>query len=346
MSRDSWATPLPVYLALDAEFDFKADLCASHSNAKHPYYLTEADDALSDMTPSRLQVSIPAGGYVWCNPPYSAIGPWVEQAITLQRVGIGTVMLVMADTSVGWYYQALQHCNEIREVVAGRLAFINALTGEPVSGNSKGSTILVFDPYGRQGNPRRSYVTRAELLQQGQRLIDDPDHLIAVHGRPVPWDFDAQSTEQHPLSPESVPLSTEQQPLSTELTEQDEPTDFTPADLYHLWINGELHADSFNHFIAALVVMFGRLPTYSVRQLRAALVAETADGDNHVTISGLDQHQCRQIGAFGRALGHYDVTQAESMADAVAELVARNAMKDTSIIEVITQFKKQQEVTA
>lgn len=326
MSRDSWATPMPVYLAMDSEFDFAADLCASKGNAKHPLYLTEEDDALNPDTICRLVEQIPAGNYVWCNCPYSQIGPWVELCITLQERGIGTVLLVMADSSVGWYARALEHCNEVREVIKGRLAFINPETGKPVSGNSKGSIFLIFDPFGRQQLPRRTYVARDELLATGHYLMTEPGMLF-----PQSTELDSQSTE---LEPECGSLSTEQ---------GDPQTDFTPVDLYHLWINGELHADSFSHFIAALVVMFGRLPAYSVRQTRMALVAETADSDNHVTISGLDQHQCRQIGAFGRALGHYDVTQAESMADAVAELVARNAMKDTSIIEVINQFKRQQE---
>lgn len=329
MSRDSWATPLPVYLALDHEFDFVADICASERNAKHPCYLTEADDTMNPDTLERLVNLTPAGNYVWCNPPYSAIGPWVQLAIALQGKGIGMVMLVMADNSVGWYASAIEFCQEVREVIKGRIAFLDPETGRPVSGNSKGSLFFVFDPYGRQQLPRRTYVERDNLMETGHYLMTEPGMLF-----PQSTELDSQSTEQ-PAEPES---------LSTELTEEEsEPTDFTPVDLYHLWINGELHADSFSHFIAALVVMFGRLPAYSVRQTRMALVAETADSDNHVTISGLERHQCMQIGAFGRALGRYDVTQAESMADAVAELVARNAMKDTSIIEVINQFKRQQE---
>lgn len=199
ISRDSWATPLPVYMALDAEFDFHADLCASNANAKHPLYVTEEDDALSIETFKRLVSVITPGSFAWCNPPYSNISPWVDLAIDLQGMGIGTVLLVMADSSVGWYWQALQLCSEIREVVKGRIAFINPDTGNPVGGNSKGSIFLIFDPYGRQSPPRRSYVERSQLLDDGAALMTKPGLLFPL------------STELSPLSPELEPQSSERE---------------------------------------------------------------------------------------------------------------------------------------
>ncbi|MFP2768082.1 phage N-6-adenine-methyltransferase [Oceanisphaera sp. KMM 10153] len=174
ISRDSWATPLPVYMAMEAEFDFAADICASDRNAKHPIYLTEADDTLNHETLQRMAGLIPAGNYVWCNPPYSDIGPWVTAAIVLQDMGIGVVMLVMADNSVGWYAKAIEFCQEVREVIKGRISFLEPETGKPVSGNNKGSLFFVFDPYGRQQLPRRTYVERDALMAKGQALMEQP----------------------------------------------------------------------------------------------------------------------------------------------------------------------------
>lgn len=204
MSKDSWATPMPVYLAMDAEFDFAADLCANAANAKHPLYLTEEDDALYPSTIDNMASLIPKGNYTWCNPPYSKIGPWVDLAIELQDRGIGTVLLVMADSSVGWYWRALQYCNEIREVVKGRLAFVNPETGKPVGGNNKGSIFLIFDPFGRQSPPRRSYVERGKLLADGATLMTKQDLLFPF--RPL------ASLDRTPLSPELTPLSSELKP--------------------------------------------------------------------------------------------------------------------------------------
>ena len=180
MSRDSWATPMAVYIAMDSEFDFHGDMCASDSNAKHPFYITEADDALSPATIERVINYIPSGNYVWINPPYSNTTPWVDLAIQLQERGIGSVVLAMDDSSVGWYWDALQHSNEIREVVKGRIAFINAETGKPVSGNNKGSKFLIFDPYGRQSPPRRTYIERDQLMNIGHQLMDEPDLLFRL----------------------------------------------------------------------------------------------------------------------------------------------------------------------
>lgn len=316
MSRDSWATPLPVYLALDAEFDFQADLCASDTNAKHPLYVTEADDALSMGSFKRLASVIPDGNFAWCNPPYSDIAPWVGLCADLQDIGIGTVLLVMADSSVGWYYEALQHCNEIREVVKGRLAFINPETGKPVGGNSKGSIFLIFDPYGRQSPPRRSYIERDQLMADGVALMTKPDLLF----------------------PGGVTASTEFTPLSPEPQ-----TEFTPDDLHHLYVNGELAADHFPTFLAALVVAFGRQENYVWLQLQVALGMEVAtkEGKKYAA-SGLSEHQLDFIAAVGRWLPQYNITDPAQQVAAIAQLIAEDALRATTISDVLTQFNNQE----
>ncbi|MCT7656129.1 hypothetical protein MBH78_18910 [Oceanimonas sp. NS1] len=136
------------------------------------------------------------------------------------------------------------------------------------------------------------------------------------------------------------------EPLSTEQADDSGgPTSFTPGDLHHLWINGELKTDSFHHFIAALVVMFGKQDEYTLRWVRMALVAATADADEHVW--GLTRQHRQQISAFGYGLHRYQITDPGQMVDAVTEMVTRNAMIDTSVCEVLTQFnQRQQEVTA
>lgn len=50
-----WATPQAFYDALDAEFGFTVDVCASAWNAKHEHFWTVDDDALSlSPGPARL----------------------------------------------------------------------------------------------------------------------------------------------------------------------------------------------------------------------------------------------------------------------------------------------------
>ena len=59
------------------------------------------------------------------------------------------IMLVPADTSVGWFKEAIQTASEVRFITAGRLAFINPVTGKPVIGNNKGSLLIIWKPYPR-----------------------------------------------------------------------------------------------------------------------------------------------------------------------------------------------------
>lgn len=359
MSRDSWATPMPVYLALDVEFDFKADICASDHNAKHPLYLTQQDDALANWEVN-LSGFVEPGDYVWCNCPYSGIAPWIALANQLKQQGIGTVMLVMADSSVAWYAAALELCSEVREVIRGRIAFLNPETGQPVSGNSKGSLLLIFDPYGRQSPPRRTYIERDQLLADGYALMSQPE-LLFPHGSSLSSEQVPLSPEHVPLSPELEPVSSESAPLSPELgplsselpapapVEPEPKTEFTPDDLYHLYQNGELKADHFPTFLAALVLIFGERERYHIRQLRGALVAEASasapPGEDGVNI-GLSREQLDFIGAVGRCLPQYGITEPDRMVTAIAELVAKDAMRSVSISEVLTRFRNKAEEAA
>ena len=162
MANDTWATPPEVFRKLDNEFKFAFDVCAQHETAKCPEYWTIEDDALSkDWAKDTSQLF---GRSLWCNPPYSKIGPWVQKAIEAQKNGVGTVMLVMCDPSVKWFADAIQYASEIRYIVNGRLAFLN--NGVPQKGNNKGSVIFVFDPY-RIGWAQTRYVDRGYYFFKG-----------------------------------------------------------------------------------------------------------------------------------------------------------------------------------
>lgn len=164
--RNLWQTPLPLFVALDAEFCLKLDAAASADNALCNRYITEEQNTLE--TPWADYLSIP--GYVWLNPPYSDITPFVKKAAAESANQIGTVMLVPADTSVGWFREAIETASEVRFIVGGRLAFINPVSGKPVSGNNKGSMLIIWHPYPRT-HCQFTTVERDALLNFGARLI-------------------------------------------------------------------------------------------------------------------------------------------------------------------------------
>lgn len=133
--RNLWQTPLPLFVALDAEFCLTLDAAASADNALCNRYITEEQNTLE--TPWADYLSNP--GYVWLNPPYSDITPFVQKAADESKNQIGTVMLVPADTSVG-------------------------------SGNNKGSMLIIWHPYPRT-HCQFTTVERDALLNFGARLI-------------------------------------------------------------------------------------------------------------------------------------------------------------------------------
>lgn len=166
MNRDAWRTPPEVFAALDAEFNFQLDVAASAENALCELFIDEYTDSLQ----TRWYSYIARGEFSWCNPPYSDVGPWVRKVAKEAKQGIGCVMLVMADTSVGWYREAIKTAQEVRFITGGRLSFINPETGLPVNGNNKGSMLLIWHPFGR-GALQVSHVDRDELLAKGRVLL-------------------------------------------------------------------------------------------------------------------------------------------------------------------------------
>ncbi|MEH5900927.1 phage N-6-adenine-methyltransferase [Klebsiella pneumoniae] len=164
--RDLWRTPPALFACLNAEFCFQLDAAAAPHNALCRKFITAEQNTLE--TPWDEYLSIP--GYVWLNPPYSDITPFVKKAAAESANQIGTVMLVPADTSVGWFKEAIQTASEVRFITAGRLAFINPVTGKPVSGNNKGSMLIIWHPYPRT-HCHFSTIERDALMNFGARLI-------------------------------------------------------------------------------------------------------------------------------------------------------------------------------
>jgi len=167
--KDLWRTPAELFAAIDGEFNFVGDVAASDDNYLHNRYLTSEDDALS----LEWGELFPAG-YIWCNPPYSDITPWVQKAQEAVKSAIGVVMLVPADTSVGWFRIALTDVSEIRFITGGRISFVRADTCQVVNGNNKGSMLLVWHP-ARCVAGITKYIDRDELIQRGKVFLEQKE---------------------------------------------------------------------------------------------------------------------------------------------------------------------------
>lgn len=65
-----WETPHEFFKALNDEFHFTLDVCATSENAKCRKYFTREQDGLKQKWT----------GVCWCNPPYGReIGKWVKK---------------------------------------------------------------------------------------------------------------------------------------------------------------------------------------------------------------------------------------------------------------------------
>ena len=136
---DEWATPRPVFEALDAEFGFTLDAAATAINARCDTYLTREQDALHV---SWGQQS------VWLNPPYSQCAVFLAKAAAEVAQGCTVVCLVPSRTDTRWWHRhvwdATRHQPrpgvEIR-FLPGRLKFSDAKNAAPFP-----SVVLVFRP--------------------------------------------------------------------------------------------------------------------------------------------------------------------------------------------------------
>lgn len=118
-----WSTFEP----LNWRFQFTLDVAAAVSNAKLPRFITAEQNGLA--------VSW-AEERVWCNPPYSNIGAWVDKAWTewrkIPRPELICMLLPANRCEQGWWQELVEPYRDragspLRtEFIAGRIRFVRA----------------------------------------------------------------------------------------------------------------------------------------------------------------------------------------------------------------------------
>jgi len=147
-ATDNRRTPPELYGLLYAEFGFTVDVAASADNAKCATYYTAEDDG-SDPSWSWI------GERVWCNPPYSNIGAWVEKAWVQSKQGCQLiVMLVPANrTEQAWWQDLVEPFRDqpngrlTVRFLRGRLRFDRPGWTKPAKGDRPpfGCCLLIWD---------------------------------------------------------------------------------------------------------------------------------------------------------------------------------------------------------
>lgn len=129
---DEWATPKALFRALDAEFHFDLDPCATQQNATCADFYTKEQDGLSKNW---------GGRRVFCNPPYGkAIAAWVRKcAAEAAKPDTLVVMLIPARTDTAYFHDYIyKKAKEVR-FIRGRLHFNESKNAAPFP-----SMIVIF----------------------------------------------------------------------------------------------------------------------------------------------------------------------------------------------------------
>lgn len=137
---DERITPDDLFAKLDREFGpFTLDAAANAQNTKCP--------AFFDLSSNGLWQSW-GGHRVWCNPPYSSIGEWVEKALLATDTGCEIVVLLLPAnrTEQGWWQRLVE---PERDRPGGRIVtrFIAKRLNFGVPGN-EGGKFKTSAPFG------------------------------------------------------------------------------------------------------------------------------------------------------------------------------------------------------
>ena len=97
--KDTWQTPIPLFIALDNEFNFDLDACASDENALCSVYFTKNESALECEWDKFYHNSS-----AFINPPYSQTELFLNRAAEqAKKHNITVVALVNANTDTKWF---------------------------------------------------------------------------------------------------------------------------------------------------------------------------------------------------------------------------------------------------
>lgn len=117
--RKDWETPVAFFEALNKEFNFTLDVCATSSNCKVKQYYSPADNGLMQDWQ----------GVCWMNPPYGReISKWMRKASEAKAT---VVCLVPSRTDTAWWHDYVIGKGAEVRFIRGRLRFQGAPSSAP-----------------------------------------------------------------------------------------------------------------------------------------------------------------------------------------------------------------------
>ena len=154
--KDLWQTPKDLFDAINEEFRFDLDLCASDDNTLCENWYTKEHSVLN------TELNCFEAGFI--NPPYSQTSLFLERAAQqANKHNLTIVALVNANTDTQWFGEAVKSANEVR-LLTGRVGFVKP-NGEKANGNPKGQCLIIWR--GKSKTPCQiTMIDRDELLNK------------------------------------------------------------------------------------------------------------------------------------------------------------------------------------
>ena len=164
--NDNFETPWAVFEALNAEFRFTLDPCASENNRKCERWLEGPCDGTENCGCGLCADWLEHAVFV--NPPYSQIRLWLEKGIDAAERGATVVTLIGASTSPAWFREKVFRRAVDVFFVYPRIQFIHppacackACAEGRKGSNGSDSLVVVYRPGRSEGGPRFSLWTWA-----------------------------------------------------------------------------------------------------------------------------------------------------------------------------------------
>lgn len=104
LERFELETPQALFDALNEEFLFTIDVCATDTNHKCHKYFTQRENGLVQ----------PWQGVCWCSPPQGNIDRWLAKACMEASFGVTVVCFLPARTDTAWWWRYCLQAHEIR----------------------------------------------------------------------------------------------------------------------------------------------------------------------------------------------------------------------------------------
>jgi phage N-6-adenine-methyltransferase len=131
-TSNEWATPAPLFAALNREFGFTLDVCASELNHRCARYFTSEQDGLTQEWT----------GVCWMNPPYGReIGAWIRKAVASAEAGATVVCLIPSRTDTSWWHDEIIRSGAEVRFLRGRIRFNSGKGRAPFP-----SAVVIFRP--------------------------------------------------------------------------------------------------------------------------------------------------------------------------------------------------------